>query len=282
MMLGRRSLLGAMAGTAAFAMCESAGVAAAARRKVKKFGIQLYTLREAAKTDPIGVLRKLKKLGYSEVELGGPPYSTMDARQLRRDLVRIGLTAPSMHAQMNELQADAAKVFAWGKTLGCDYVVLPYIGEEHRSTIAQCQATAKQFTRFGADAKAAGVVFAYHNHQFEFEPVEGKLPFDIFFDESDPALVKIELDLHWASKAKADMPAIFSKYAGRIPLCHVKDITAEGKMVAPGEGVIDFAKLFALSGQAGLVHYFVEHDNPPSPYWPTVEAAANYMKKLRY
>jgi sugar phosphate isomerase/epimerase len=201
---------------------------------------------------------------------------------LRRELVRIGLTAPSMHVSIVELDADAPKLFAQARTLGCDYVVLPYIGEERRSTIAQCRAFAKQLTAFGAAAKANGLTFAYHNHAFEFGQVEGARPFDIFFDESDPALVKIELDLHWATKAGADIPAILARHAGRIALCHVKDMTADGRMVAPGAGVIDFAALFGKSEQAGLKHYFVEHDRPPAPYWPTVAAGADYLKALRF
>lgn len=277
--LGRRALLGGIGGATALAMT---GTALAAQRRVKRFGIQLYSLREAAKADPIGTLRRVKALGYSEIELGGPPYSTMDPKVLRRELVCIGLTASSMHVQTAEFEADAAKVFAQAKTLGCSYVVLPFLSEDRRSTIAQCQATAALLTRLGTQAKAEGITFAYHNHQFEFEPVEGKLPFDIFFGESDPAVVKIELDLFWAAKAKADIPAIFAKYAGRIPLCHVKDISADGRMVAVGSGVLDFAAMFAKSQQAGLQHYYVEHDNPPAPYWPTIKACADHMKTLRF
>jgi sugar phosphate isomerase/epimerase len=278
-MLSRRALLGGAVGAATIAMT---GVASAAERRLERFGIQLYTLRRVAKNDPIGTLRRLKALGYSEVELGGPPYSGMDPRMLRRALVRIGLTAPSMHVQIVDLEADAPKLFAQANALGCDYVVLPHIEPERRSTVAQCSAFAQQLTRFGAAAKAAGVTFAYHNHAFEFQPVQGKLPFDIFFDETDPALVKIELDLHWAAKANANIPAIFAKHAGRIPLCHVKDMTADGRMVAVGAGVLDFASLFAKSEQAGLVHYFVEHDRPPAPYWPTVVASADHLKILRF
>jgi len=279
-MLARRTLLGGMAGAAILATTGTA--TAVPVRRIKRFGIQLYTLRAVAKADPIGTLRRLKTLGYSEIELGGPPYSTMDPKTLRRELIRIGLTAPSMHVPMSELEGDAAKVFAQAKVLGVKYVVLPWVNEERRSTIAQCQATAAAFTRFGKAAKAAGLTFAYHNHSWEFEAVEGQLPFDIFFGESDPDLVKIELDLFWATKAKADIPAIFARYAGRIPLCHVKDITADGRMAAVGAGILDFAALFAKSQQAGLVHYFVEHDQPPAPYWPTVEAAAAHMKTLRF
>lgn len=279
-MIERRTVLGAAAGTAVIAM--SGGVAAAATRRLRRFGLQLYTLREVAKADPIGTLRRVKALGYDEVELGGPPYSTMDPQLLRRELVRIGLTAPSMHVPITALETDAPKTFAQAAALGCAYVVVPSLDADRRSTIAQCQATAATFTRLGAAARAAGVTFAYHNHALEFEPVEGRLPFDILFGESDPALVKMELDLHWAVKAKADISAIFASYPGRIPMCHVKDMTSDGRMVAVGAGVIDFAAIFAKSNQAGLVHYFVEHDEPPAPYWPTVSASADYLKQLRF
>ncbi len=279
-MFSRRALMTAVAGTAAATALDS--VAIAASRKTKRFGVQLYSMREAAKTDPIGTLKRLKKLGYSEVELGGPPYSTMDPKELRRELVRIGLTAPSMHVQMDELENNMARVLSQGRMLGCQYIVLPWINEDRRSNISQCQQTAKAFNHFGKMVKDAGFTFAYHNHSFEFEPVEGKLPFDILFGESDPDLVKIELDLLWATKGKADIPAIFRKHAGRIPLCHVKDMTAAGDMTNVGSGVIDFQSIFDMSKLAGLKHYFVEHDNPPPPYWPSMEASARQMQKLRY
>jgi len=282
MTLARRTVLAGMVCAAALTSAPTGITAATGSRRIKRFGIQLYTLREVAKADPMGTLRRLKALGYGELELGGPPYSMMDPKVLRRELVSLGLTVPSMHVPLVEIEADAAKIFEQANILGAKYVVVPWIDPARRATVAQCQAIAATLTRLGQAAKSAGLTLAYHNHSWEFEPVEGKLPFDIFFGESDPALVKVELDLFWAAKAKADIPAIFAKYAGRIPLCHVKDMAADGSMVAVGAGIIDFGALFARSQQAGLLHYFVEHDNPPAPYWPTIETSAAYMKSLRY
>lgn len=278
-MLRRDFLLGA-AGATALAL-PVAGLGAP-RRAVRRIGIQLYTLRVAAATDPLGTLRRLKAIGYDEIELGGPPYSTMDPQVLRREVDRIGLKIASMHVQTAELEADPAKVMAQARTLGARFVVLPWLSEDRRSTIAQCEASAKLFDRLGAAAKAAGVTFAYHNHAWEFAAVEGRLPFDIFFGESDLALAKIELDLFWVTKAKVDPATIFARYPGRIPLVHVKDMLSGGGMTEVGAGTIDFAKLFALPGAQGIEHYFIEHDEPAAPYWPSVTTSYLNLKRLRY
>ena len=102
---------------------------------------------------------------------------------------------------------------------------------------------------------------------------------DLLLNETDPALVEIELDLYWITYAGADPLAYFEQYPGRFPLCHVKDMTAGREMVAVGEGSIDFAQLFAHGDQAGLRHYIVEHDNPDAPL-ESIRTSYQYLSDL--
>ncbi len=112
----------------------------------------------------------------------------------------------------------------------------------------------------GESCREAGLRFGYHNHDFEFETIDGQIPFDVLLDETDPGLVDFELDLFWITKGGEDPLRYFERYPGRFTLCHVKDMAAGGEMVDVGAGGIDFAAIFARAEQAGLKHFFVEHD----------------------
>ena len=123
---------------------------------------------------------------------------------------------------------------------------------------------------------------AYHNHVEEFKPLpDGKLPYDVLLAESDPKLVKMEMDLGWAHKAVIYQVAYFEMYPGRFPLVHVKDFTADGTMTEVGKGVVDWKRIFAKSDVAGIKYYFVEHDEPKSPF-ESIQASFTYLKNLRF
>jgi sugar phosphate isomerase/epimerase len=154
---------------------------------------------------------------------------------------------------------------------------------------------AETFNRAGAAAKKAGIQFAYHNHHFEFAPVGGKLPYELLLEECDPALVKMELDLCWISAAGKDPLDYFKRYPGRFPLVHVKGLSK--KPAAGGatpiqdvmpdlsdvgtNDVIDWKRIFARADQAGIKHYFVEHDVPKDPY-DSLKASYSYLTTLDF
>ncbi|HEX6060386.1 MAG TPA: sugar phosphate isomerase/epimerase, partial [Gemmatimonadaceae bacterium] len=113
-----------------------------------------------------------------------------------------------------------------------------------------------------------GLSFAYHNHEFEFEPTDGVVPYDILLADTDPSLVKMELDLYWATVGGQDPVAMFERHPGRFPLWHVKDARGSGstrEQTAVGEGTIDFRRIFDHGSQAGVQHMFVEADEPADP-----------------
>ena len=128
-------------------------------------------------------------------------------------------------------------------------------------------------------AKKAGIQFAFHNHDREFKTVGGAVPYELFLSETDPELVKMELDVAWSIKGGADPVALFRKHPGRFPLWHVKDLDAERKTVLPvGKGSIDYKPVFAAAATAGLQYYFVEHDMPADPNASIRESIANLKK----
>jgi sugar phosphate isomerase/epimerase len=175
----------------------------------------------------------------------------------------------------------------WSQTLdeaaraGHDTVIVAWIPEERRRTLDEYRGWAERFNRAAQAAQAAGLRFAYHNHDFEFSRIDGQVPYDVLLAETDPALVAFEMDLFWVTKGGGDPLAYFASHPGRFALVHVKDLDAGGQMVAVGQGRIDFAALFARSAQAGIRHYFVEHDQPADPF-ASIQASLEYLRRLEF
>lgn len=261
------------AGTANSAACRNANADANAAHAV---GIQLYTVRSIMNTDPERTLAALAEMGYREVELAG--LYDQSAREFRDMLDRTGLKAPASHIAIAALRTNLAKTLEDAATLGHQWIVVPWIDEAER-TRSGFEAIAADFNRIAGQLKQQDLGFAYHNHDFEFKPVDGIVPFDLLLERTDPALVKFEVDLFWIRKGERNPLDYFARYPGRFPMVHVKDMTADGRMVNVGEGAIDFARIFEQAGRAGIQHYFVEHDNPTSPL-EDVRVSFNSVQKL--
>ena len=234
----------------------------APQRSLSSIGLQLFTLANMMEEDFEGTLQKVAEVGYQEVEFAG--YFERDPAQVRALVDALGLRAPSAHVPIEMLKADLPAVLAAAETLGHRYIVCPYLAEDQRS-LAQYRDHARLFNEIGAACGEAGVRFGYHNHDFEFFDTDGVLPYDLLLAETDPNLVVMELDLYWIVKAGHDPLAYFAAHPGRFPLCHIKDMAADGSITTVGAGTIDFAPILAQTDQAGLKHYFVEHDWPEDP-----------------
>ena len=131
--------------------------------------------------------------------------------------------------------------------------------------------------------KDAGLQFAYHNHDFEFPKLDGQVPYDVLLQNTDPKLVQLEIDLYWITKAGQDPLTYFARWPGRVPLVHVKDSAGapEHKMADVGQGKIDWKRIFAKRDQAGIKHFFVEHDQPPQPF-EDIAASYKYLHELEF
>ena len=289
--MDRRTFLGTM--TAATLLTRRLGFAAD-DHKIERIGLQLYTVRDLMKQDFDGTLAKVAAVGYKEVEFAG--YFDHTAKDVRAAVDRHGLTAPSAHIDYKSLGEKFPEVIEAAKVVGHEYLVNPWIDEEIRKQPDGWKQAAETFNRAGEACKKAGIQFAYHNHWFEFLPVNGKLPYDLLLTECDPNLVKMELDLCWITVGGQDPLRYFDRYPGRFPLVHVKDVkrvppvTAGGAqdfgssmkdMTEVGSGIIDWKKIFAQSEKAGIKHYFVEHDNPQKPL-ESIKKSYDYLVRLRF
>jgi len=253
-----------------------------AKARLGRIGIQLYTVRREFTRDVEGTLARLAKIGFREVEFAGYPEGT--AQSLRTMLDRHGLTAPSSHLGFSALRGDWDRHLDQAATVGQKYVVVPSVPADQRRTLDDWKRVAALFNKGGETSKARGIQFAYHNHDDEFVPVEGKVPYDLLLAETDPRLVALELDLYWIIKAGRDPLAYFTKWPGRFPLVHVKDMDATPRrfFTPVGKGTIDFARIFKQANRAGIKHYFYEQDDTGGSPFEAATASYAYLKSLRF
>ena len=277
--MDRREFVQTMAGAGVAIAC--GGVRSTPRAaRLDKVGIQLYTVRDQMKADFEGTLAHIAQIGYKEVEFAG--YFDHSAADVKAILDRHGLSAPSTHIGLGEI--DQWKVsLETAKAIGHEYIVAPWIPEEKRKTLDDWKKVADVFNRAAQMAKDAGLQFAYHNHDFEFPKIDGQVPYDLLLQNTDPKLVQLEIDLYWITKGGQDPLAYFARWPGRVPLVHVKDSAGppEHKMADVGQGKIDWKRIFAKREQAGIKHFFVEHDNPPQGF-ADVTVSYNYLKNLEF
>lgn len=280
--LDRRTFLGALAGGLAglgLLGCQQRPGGAAAPW-ARRPGLQLYTVRTLLQRDMPGTLAAVAEIGYREVETAGLFGVAPEA--FRAALDGNGLVSPAGHVPIEALREDAGAALSAARTLGQQWLVVPWLGEAERTPDGY-RRVAAELNRYGAAAADQGLRVGYHNHEFEFEELEGGVRgYDILLAETDPALVDIELDLYWAVKGGEDPVALFERDPGRFPLCHVKDMRDRGgaETQAPvGAGEIDFARIFAHGDQAGLRHYFVEEDNPADPL-ASIRASHDHLQQL--
>lgn len=288
--IGRAAAL--LAASEMLAACASAGRETGARtdpeavggsrpgsRSLKRIGLQLYTVRDLMQNDSAGTLAAVAHAGYSEVEFAGLYGHT--AHEMRSWLDKNSLASPAGHISIEEIRTVWPQIVADAHTLGWQWIICPWINESDRTRDGY-RRIADEFNRAGSAAQRAGLRFGYHNHEFDFRPMrDGAIPYDLLLAELDPELVDLELDLYWIVKGGGDPLQYLERLPRRVPLLHVKDMTASGDMVDVGQGAIDFKTIFAASIAAGAKHFLVEHDEPKDPI-ADITASFQYLKALRF
>jgi sugar phosphate isomerase/epimerase len=255
-----------------------AGRPAAVANRLTPIGVQLYTVRTLLEGDFEGTLAGLAAIGFREVEFAG--YHGRTPQAVRAALGRAGLVAPSAHVSIEAVRDDLPRVLEGALVMGHRHVVVAWLPEQQRTRDGY-RAAADLFNRVGEQAVAAGIRFAYHNHAYEFARLDGRMPYDVLLERCDPRYVAFEMDLYWITKGGQDPVAYFARWPGRFPMVHVKDSTGppDHRMVDVGAGKIPWKAVFAHREQAGIRHYFVEHDAPPDPL-ASVRRSYEYLRRL--
>jgi sugar phosphate isomerase/epimerase len=222
-------------------------------------------------------LEQVARIGYKEVEFAG--YFGKTPQEMRTLLDANGLSAPSSHgADLNTIRARFAEALDDARVVGHRYLVCASLPQSER-TADGFKRVAAEFNRAGEQAQKAGITLAYHNHDFEFRPLGDTVGYDILLAECDPKLVQMQMDLFWITRGGRDPLAYFATHPGRFSSVHVKDMDASGAMVDVGAGRLPFATWFAQAAQAGIRHYFVEHDNPADPM-ASIQASYRHLERL--
>ncbi|HEX6317093.1 MAG TPA: sugar phosphate isomerase/epimerase [Gemmatimonadaceae bacterium] len=247
--------------------------------QLSRVGVQLYTVRNAMRESVERTLERVARIGYKEVEFAG--YFGKTAKEIRALLDANGLTAPSAHsADINSIRTRFTQVLDDAATVGHKYVICASLPRSEM-TLDGYKRVAGEFNRAGEQAAKTGVVVGFHNHDGEFAALGDTNGYDILLAETDPRFVTMQMDLFWTVKGGKDPLAYFARYPGRFTSVHVKDMAAGGAMVDVGAGEMPFARYFAQSGQAGIKHYFVEHDTPADPMG-SITASYRYLASLKF
>lgn len=259
----------------------------------KELGLQLYTVRNEIK-DLNNTLHQVSAAGFTILELYGynkRQYFGKTVPEFAELLKQNNLKTVSGHYGLADMQYD--KDYNWdswkyvledANILGQKYVTIPYMDDKHR-TADDFKRIAERLNKGGELSKAAGLTTAYHNHNFEFAKMaDGTTFYEMLLNNTDPKLVKFEMDLYWVAYADQNPVDWFRKYPGRFPLWHIKDMEAattavpKGQTCEVGKGIIDWKAIFAAQKIAGLDYAFVEQEQYRQPVFECIKISADYMK----
>lgn len=248
----------------------------AAKAATMGVGLQLYTIRDAMTADALGSLKKVSDMGYKYLEMAGysdGKFYGMAPKEFKKVVSDLGMEVISSHTMVEAkgiTMENAKKMADDHALLEAKYCVQPWVNDEDRN-VEKYKTMIADWNKVGEIMKNVGIQFAYHNHNFEFLPVDGMVPYyDIFLKEMDADLITMELDMYWATKAGQDPVEMFKKYPGRFQLFHFKDGTNKTEpyftvekddITSVGTGYIDFKRIYEARETAGMKYLFVEDDN---------------------
>jgi sugar phosphate isomerase/epimerase len=258
----------------------------AAGKSQKGVGLQLYTLRDTIGKDPKGVLQKVSTFGYKDLETYG--YNDgkifgLDFQEFCKYVKGLGMKVTSGHYGLNMIKGDTwVKAVEDAKKNGQKFMVVPYINEPDRKTIDAYKGICEDLNKAGEVCNKHGIRFGYHNHAFEFENLDGQVPFDVMLKELDHKNVGIELDIFWVVNAGHDPIKYFAQHPGRFEQWHVKDMDKadRNRNADVGTGSIDYKAIFAQAKLSGMKRWYVEQESYPGDPMDSVAASAKFMKTI--
>jgi sugar phosphate isomerase/epimerase len=304
-MSNRREFLKISGGAALGSLLLSKETLALFNKEQRAVGLQLYTLFNILDEDVAGNLKKVAAIGYKEIESafskkGG--FYGMKPKEFSSLLKDLGLSWKSHHVigapfklppgtklpngpdgkpisfpPMKNLRDNSQEIIDEAVEGGFPYLVC---ANTPFGSLEELKESIDTLNKASEAAKKAGIILAYHNHDKEFESLDGKVIYDRMLAETDPDKLKLELDLCWVTKAGVDPVELFKKHPGRFHLWHVKDLDKDKKGPVPvGEGIVDFKRIFDNAGVSGMKHFFVEHDMPADPF-ASITTSYNNLKKM--
>jgi sugar phosphate isomerase/epimerase len=249
------------------------------------YGVQLYTMRKELAADFPGLLRALRQIGFTQLELNQLAF-TQPAYTLRKMIEDAGLTSPSSH-----ISGDPQPRLDYARQLGLKYIVT-MLPNPKPTSLDDYRAVAANFNRWGASVRDQGMEYVFLSHGHEFLPQEGSTGFDQIMQNTDPTLVKLEVDIYWLVQAGVDPAAFLSRYRDRIRLLHVKDRVAGAPtsyaadetaehFTELGKGTIPWPALLRQARRQGIRYVFIDQDRTEMPALESVQQSFAYLRKLK-
>lgn len=226
-----------------------------------QIAVQLYTVRAEIAQDLPGTLHKVSAAGYQAVELAGLPPIGPEA--LRDLLAREQLRPMAAHESLESLRADIDAVLHRMTVVGCPLVIVPWLPDAERTTAAGVRRLAGELGEIARACAAEGICLGYHNHAFEFAPLDGTTVWEVLLDVL-PLEVSLELDVYWASIGGRDPVELIRGAGGRVRLLHMKDVSSgpDRRDVTPGDGILAWPEIVDAGTERAVEWYVVEEDNP--------------------
>ena len=248
----------------------------------EQIGVQMYTLREQAAKDLDATLGTVARMGYAGVEFAG--FQGHTAADVRSMLDKYRIMAFAAHIPVTQFENDIESVVSDLTTIGAPWGVIPWIAPEARTPDAM-RDLGQKMNGFASRLREAGIRFAYHNHNFEFEEKAdtGATLFDTLLQTTDPELVFFELDAFWAAVGGYEPDEVIRANRDRIRLIHLKDAARDNakKDVPFGSGVLDWGAILSAARDAGVEYYITEQDNPnPANPAGDVETALRNAERM--
>ena len=250
--------------------------------KLKNVGIQLYSVRKEMLADAVGTLKQLAEIGYKELESARSEkgnYYGLAPKEIKKIASDLGMTLRSGHVHVDK---DWQRSIDLASEAGQNYLVCSSLPSEGQ-TVDNYKKVAEIFSKAGEDCKKANLIFGYHNHEYEFEKVNGQVLYDVLLSNTDPNVVTWELDLGWVVASGNDPLAYFNKYPGRFPLWHLKDMdVANQKSTEFGKGQIKVLEILKNAKKSGVKYIFVEQEEYASTALESMKYDFDYLQNLDF
>ncbi len=247
---------------------------------MEKIGLQLYSVKELCEKDFLGTIAEVAKIGYDGVEFAG--YFGASAAKLKKALDDCGMKACGSHISIDALDKDLDGQIAYSLEIGSPYVICPYLGGNWVGSADAWKRTAEYFNVIGRKCVENGLLFGYHNHDFEFVKYDGRMAYDIMLDNADPNNLFIELDTFWVDYAGMDLAGFMENYGKRIKLLHIKDRTSleDKRNTEIGKGIIDVPAIVTAGKKLGSHWYIVEQEYFAMDQLASVAQSLRYLRSI--
>ena len=280
--MDRREAVCALAALAVTPLIARADTETTRPRKLDRIGLAVLTVNSVSSHDYEGTMRKVAEIGYRDVDM----YiyeSRREPTETRKLLDRVGLACTSARVASPALYRGWDRFLDAANTLGARWITLANVTYEERLHMRDWQELADVLNRAGAAARSRGMTLCYHNHSFELEPLEDKIPLDFLLASTDPELVKLQMDVYWMTHGGRDPAAEIRRLGSRVATLHLKDMdrTPARGITSVGNGKIDFARILAAAADVKVANYYVEEDAPRDPL-AAIRASYDHLARLDF